>query len=129
VRGDPDRLRQVLVNLLDNALRFTPAGGAVSVRVGVVDGDAVLAVQDTGAGMDPVTSRWAFEPYYQGPPAPPTNPAPAPADIPHSALRTPHSAGLGLAIVREIVTAHGGQLTLDTAPGAGTTVTIRLPLL
>ena len=127
VRGDPDRLRQVLVNLLDNALRFTPAGGAVSVRVGVAGGAAVLAVQDTGAGMDPVTTRWAFEPYYQGPPAPlPASPVSA---DPKSKIENPKSTGLGLAIVREIVTAHGGQLSLDTAPGAGTTVTIRLPLL
>ena len=127
VRGDPDRLRQVLVNLLDNALRYTPAGGTVTVRVGAVDGEAALAVRDSGAGMDPATSRWAFEPYYQGPPAPA---APPPdSDHPQSAIRNPQSAGLGLAIVREIVTAHGGRLTLDTAPGAGTTVTVRLPLL
>ena len=131
VRGDPDRLRQVLVNLLDNALRFTPAGGSVIVRVGAVDGEAALAVRDTGAGMDLAISRWAFEPYYQGPPAP----AAPPPDSDHaqsgvpSGPRNPQSAGLGLAIVREIVTAHGGRLTLDTAPGAGTTVTVRLPLL
>jgi two-component system phosphate regulon sensor histidine kinase PhoR len=127
VRGDPDRLRQVLVNLLDNALRYTPAGGAVTVRVGVVNGEAALVVRDTGAGMDPATSRWAFEPYYQGPPAP----AAPPPDSDHaqSAIRNPQSAGLGLAIVREIVAAHGGRLTLDTAPGAGTTVTVWLPLL
>jgi signal transduction histidine kinase len=133
VRGDPDRLRQVLVNLLDNALRFTPAGGTVAVRVGVVNGEAALAVQDSGAGMDPVTSRWAFEPYYQGPAAPlaaiPADAPSNPDNNPHSAFRTPQSAGLGLAIVREIVAAHGGRLTLDTAPGAGTTVTVWLPLL
>jgi signal transduction histidine kinase len=131
VRGDPDRLRQVLVNLLDNALRFTPAGGSVIVRVGAVDGEAALAVRDSGAGMDLATSRWAFEPYYQGPPAP--APHSSDPDNPQSGVpsgpRNPQSAGLGLAIVREIVTAHGGRLTLDTAPGAGTTVTVRLPLL
>ncbi len=127
VRGDPDRLRQVLVNLLDNALRFTPAGGTVTVRVGVVGGEAALAVRDSGAGMDPVTSRWAFEPYYQGPLAPAV--PLLDADSPQSAIRNPQSAGLGLAIVREIVAAHGGRLTLDTAPGAGTTVTVWLPLL
>jgi signal transduction histidine kinase len=122
VRGDPDRLRQVLVNLLDNALRYTPAGGQVTIQVGVVDGAAALAVRDTGAGMDPATGHWAFAPYYQGP-APPV--AAPPLDEPTS----DRGSGLGLAIVREIVAAHGGRLTLDTAPGAGTTVTIRLPLL
>ncbi len=133
VRGDPDRLRQVLVNLLDNALRYTPAGGAVTVRVGVVNGEAALAVHDSGAGIDPVTARWDFEPYYQGPPAPPVVmpdvPRSTPDNNPLSAVRNPQSAGLGLAIVREIVAAHGGRLTLDTTPGAGTTVTVRLPLL
>ena len=121
VRGDPDRLRQVLVNLLDNALRYTPAGGQVTIRVGVVGNEAALAVRDTGAGMDPATGRWAFEPYYQGP-------APPDAAPPDNASQG-RGSGLGLAIVREIVAAHGGRLTLATTPNAGTTVTLWLPLL
>jgi two-component system sensor histidine kinase BaeS len=117
VRGDPDRLRQVLVNLLDNALRHTPPGGHIAVGVRAHAAQAVLTVRDDGEGMDAQTSRWAFEPYYQGSEAP--NGAPA---------RTTGSSGLGLAIVREIVSAHGGTIALDSAPGAGTTVTVRLPL-
>ena len=121
VRGDADRLRQVLVNLLDNALRYTPAGGRVTVTVAAESGEAVLTVRDTGAGMDPISARWAFEPYYQGPA--PSASEPAPTETPR------RSSGLGLAIVREIVAAHGGRLALDSAPGAGTTVTVRLPRL
>jgi signal transduction histidine kinase len=116
-RGDPDRLRQVLVNLLDNALRHTPPGGHIAVGVQAHDGPAVLTVRDDGEGMDAQTSRWAFEPYYQGSEA--AGGAPA---------RATGSSGLGLAIVREIVSAHGGTIALDSAPGAGTTVTVRLPL-
>jgi signal transduction histidine kinase len=124
VRGVPDRLRQVLVNLLDNALRFTPAGGQVTVGVQEGGAEAVLTVADTGAGMDAVTSRWAFEPYYQG-----TAPAGVPGRDPIPDAPASRGSGLGLAIVREIVSAHGGRLSLDTARDAGPTITVALPLL
>ena len=120
VRGDPDRLRQVLVNLLDNALRHTPPGGQIRISVAVTDGHAVLQVADTGEGMDAATGRWAFAPYYQG--SGPAGDAPAP---PAGPTRV---GGLGLAIVREIVTAHGGTVGLDSTLGMGTTVTVQLPL-
>ncbi len=120
VRGDPDRLRQVLVNLLDNALRHTPPGGRISVSVATTPDHAVIQVADTGEGMDQVSGGWAFAPYYQS--SPPAAAAPPAADSP---VRV---GGLGLAIVREIVTAHGGTVGLDSALGAGTTVTVRLPL-
>ena len=118
MRGDPDRLRQALVNLLDNALRHTPPGGQVSVRVDADATQALLQVQDDGEGMDPLTSRWAFEPYYQG----------AAGRAGDSATESGGS-GLGLAIVREIVAAHEGTVRLESSPGAGATITIRLPLL
>jgi two-component system, OmpR family, sensor histidine kinase ResE len=119
VRGDPDRLRQALVNLLDNAVRHTPPGGRVAVRVDADATEAALQVQDTGEGMDPLTSRWAFEPYYQGAAGRAGDGAPASAG----------GSGLGLAIVREIVAAHEGTVGLESSPGAGATITIRLPLL
>ncbi len=123
VRGDTDRLRQVLVNLLDNGLRHTPPGGTVTVGLAVDAGTAVLEVRDTGAGMTPEQSRWAFEPYYQAAPGPDGQTA---EGAPPGEARG--QSGLGLAIVREIVAAHGGQVTLESRPGAGTTVRIRLPL-
>ncbi|MGI8586262.1 MAG: ATP-binding protein [Chloroflexia bacterium] len=123
VRGDPDRLRQVLVNLLDNALRHTPPGGLVTVSTEAVEGEALLTVRDNGEGMDPVTSRWAFEPYYQGG-------SPHPAEIANETGQPGGigSSGLGLAIVREIATAHGGSVSLESSPGMGTTVCVRLSL-
>ncbi|HMA36229.1 MAG TPA: ATP-binding protein [Chloroflexia bacterium] len=124
VRGDPDRLRQVLVNLLDNALRHTPPGGQVGVTVAAAGGEAILQVRDDGEGMDPLTSRWAFEPYYQAERSAPPPAGPAP----DAAARPPGSSGLGLTIVREIVAAHGGTVALESRPASGTTVRVRLPL-
>ncbi|HUS17233.1 MAG TPA: HAMP domain-containing sensor histidine kinase, partial [Chloroflexia bacterium] len=120
VRGDPDRLRQVVVNLLDNALRHTPPGGQITVAV-ASDLEAVLTVADDGEGMDPIASRWAFEPYYQA------TDRRAAGEPPNPLERPAGSSGLGLAIVREIVAAHGGTVALDSRPGVGTRLTIRLP--
>jgi signal transduction histidine kinase len=115
VRVDPQRLAEVLANLLDNALRYTPAGGSVRVVVGAdPPGFAQLDVVDTGAGFDPADADRIFERFYRA-----------------DASRTPTSAGsgIGLTIARAIVQAHGGTLTGRSAgPGRGAAFRIRLPV-
>ena len=112
VLGDDVRVRQVLGNLVDNAVRHTPAGVPVTVRVGTEGGDAVLEVADAGPGMTPEDAARAFERFYR-------------ADA--SRTSATGGSGLGLAIVRSLVEAHGGAVTVDTAPGRGATFRVRLP--
>jgi two-component system, OmpR family, sensor kinase len=113
VTGDAGQLKQVLLNLLDNALRYTPPGGEVELR-GRVDGAvARIEVQDTGAGIAAEDLAHIFERFYRG-------------DA--SRTRATGNTGLGLAIVQTIVHAHGGNITVQSAPGAGTCFTITLPL-
>jgi signal transduction histidine kinase len=112
VEADPDRLQQVMLILLDNAIKHTPAGGRVAVEARVDDGHAVLEVVDTGEGIPPEHLPRVFERFYR-------------ADAARS--REAGGSGLGLAIARSLVDAHGGSLTLASAPGAGTRATIHLP--
>jgi two-component system OmpR family sensor kinase len=114
VLGDDHQLRQVVANLLGNALRHTPDEAQIRVRLTAGDGHAALAVADDGPGLAPDAAARAFEPFYR-------------AD--ESRARETGGAGLGLAIVAAIVEAHGGEVRLDTAPGAGATFTVMLPLL
>jgi signal transduction histidine kinase len=107
VRADADRLRRVVLNLLDNALAFTPAGGRVTLSVRR-EGDALaVRVADTGRGMNAEERARAFEPYYAG---------------------AGGGAGLGLSIAQAIVEAHGGRMGIESEPGAGCCVRFRLPL-
>lgn len=110
--GDPDRLRQVLANLLTNALVHTPADAPVRVAVAVERAEVVLTVHDDGPGMAEADAAHAFERFWRADP---------------SRVRTRGGAGLGLAIVAAVVDAHRGQVRLESAPGRGTTVTVRLP--
>lgn len=111
--GDEDRLRQVLQNLLSNALRHTPPDTPVSVTARALpDGTAQLAVTDQGPGMPPATAERIFERFYRGD---------------ESRNPTSGGTGLGLSIVRSIAEAHGGTATVRTAPGKGSTFTITLP--
>src|SRR5215213_353509 len=115
VRGDEGRLRQVVGNLVTNALSHTPAGTRVTVTVAEAPDDAgvlLLRVADEGPGMDPADAERAFERFYR-------------ADA--SRTRAAGGTGLGLAIVSSLVAAHGGSVGLDTAPGQGAVVTVRLP--
>jgi signal transduction histidine kinase len=115
VRGDEGRLRQVVGNLVTNALTHTPAGTRVTVTVAEAPDDPgvlVLRVADEGPGMDPADSERAFERFYR-------------ADA--SRTRAAGGTGLGLAIVSSLVAAHGGSVGLDTAPGKGAVITVRLP--
>ncbi len=109
VRGERDKLRQVLVNLLDNALKFTLSGGAVTVSVHTAAGGVEVAVQDTGAGIPAEHVPHVFERFYKA-----------------DRARRDGGTGLGLAIVRHIVEAHGGTARVESREGEGTTVSVML---
>ncbi|MEA2900743.1 MAG: two-component system, OmpR family, sensor kinase [Actinomycetota bacterium] len=117
VSGDPHRLRQVVDNLLANVRDHTPPATAVAVRLGVTPSrsQATLVVADDGPGMAPEDAAHAFDRFWQ-------------AEGDSSASRGQRGTGLGLSIVAEIVAAHGGDIRLDTAPGAGASFTIVLPI-
>ncbi|MBC7305893.1 MAG: HAMP domain-containing histidine kinase, partial [Dietzia sp.] len=112
VLGDDTRLRQVLGNLVDNALAHTPPDADVTVRVGTRGSDAVLEVADRGPGMTPEQATRAFERFYR-------------ADT--SRTSATGGSGLGLAIVRSLVEAHGGSVGVETAAGRGATFRVLLP--
>ncbi|HEY8474578.1 MAG TPA: ATP-binding protein [Natronosporangium sp.] len=112
VEADPDRLRQVLGNLVSNALRATPAGGSITLGAGRDRGLAVITVADTGTGIQPSDLPYVFDRFWRADPA---------------RGRETGGSGLGLAIARQIVTDHGGTISVASTPGQGTTFTIRLP--
>lgn len=113
VEADPARLKQVVVNLLDNAIKYTPEGGSVIITVNSQNGRAVLEMEDTGLGISASDLPHIFERFYR-------------ADKARS--RQMGGAGLGLSIVRSICTAHGGQVTVTSTEGSGSRFRIELPL-
>jgi len=114
VRGDEARLEQVIRNLVDNAIKFTPSGGRVGVLLEHVGREARLTVTDTGEGFPPQLRAAIFDRFQQS-----RNPR----------TRQHGGLGLGLAIVRHLVEAHGGSVAADSeGPGKGATFTIRIPL-
>ncbi len=112
VNADRGRLTQVLVNLLDNALRHTPAGGTVTVTVTRENDEAVLRVHDTGTGIPFADLPRVFERFYV---------------VDRSRSREHQGTGLGLSIAKHLVESHGGRLTADSVYGHGATFTMRLP--
>ena len=114
VTGDGDRLAQVFTNLVDNALKNTPAGGSVTLRAALTGSEVQVNVVDSGAGISPEALPHIFERFFQADPSRPGG--------------EKHGTGLGLAIVREIVKAHGGKISVCSAPGTGSTFTVTLPL-
>jgi signal transduction histidine kinase len=111
--ADGDRLAQVFTNLVDNALKFTSAGGTVRLQAEMVRGEMHVSVDDTGRGIPASALPHVFDRFYQ-------------ADISRS--RSRHGAGLGLAIVLEIVQAHGGRISVRSQEGQGTSFVVNLPL-
>jgi two-component system OmpR family sensor kinase len=115
VQGDEGRLRQVLANLVGNAVNHTPAGRPVEIAVGMRPGGdaAVVEVRDHGNGIDPEEARRVFERFYRSDP---------------SRVRgTGGGSGLGLAIVAAIVGAHRGKVGVAPTPGGGATFVVELP--
>ncbi|MCW2621676.1 MAG: tcrY 1 [Frankiales bacterium] len=115
VRGDEARLRQVLVNLLGNALAHTPKGTPVAVRLTTRDGRALLEVADEGPGLTPEQAARVFERFYR-------------ADTSRQRTDGLSGSGLGLSIVAAVAQAHRGTAAVRSAPGAGATFTLELPL-
>lgn len=115
VTGDADRLAQVFANLVDNGVAHTPAGGRVTVAAHSVDGGSSVqvTVTDTGGGIPADALPRIFERFYQV----------------DKARRRTRGAGLGLAITKEIVEAHGGTINAESVVGLGTRFAVRLPLV
>lgn len=117
LRGDADQLRRVLLNIVENALKFTPPGGCVELRVANENqGWVMLEIQDTGAGIPPEALPHVFERFYRA-----------------DSSRTRQSwqmggSGLGLSLARELVEAHGGTIAISSSVGQGTAVTLQLPV-
>jgi signal transduction histidine kinase len=112
--GDGDRLAQVFTNLVDNALKFTPPGGTVTLHAAQSGSGIQVEVADSGEGISPEALPMVFNRFYQ-------------ADLSRSGGRK-HGAGLGLAIVKEILEAHGGKITVRSELGKGSTFIVYLPL-
>jgi signal transduction histidine kinase len=108
VSGDATKLTWALSNLISNALRYTPRGGSIRVEAAHAGGIARVSVSDTGAGIPAERRERIFERYSQG--------------------EDSGAAGLGLAIVRDVVQAHGGRIFLESEPDHGSRFTIELPL-
>jgi signal transduction histidine kinase len=111
VVADRTRLEQVAANLLDNAVKYTPAGGRVDVEVRAADGLALLRVRDTGPGIPADEMPRIFDRLFRG-----------------DTSRTERGLGLGLSLVKAIVEAHGGTVEVATEPGQGSVFTVALPL-
>jgi heavy metal sensor kinase len=112
VDGDEGRLRQVFINLIDNALKYTPAGGQVTVRVGLCGQLSTVAVHDTGIGIPPEHLPRVFDRFYR---------------VDKARTSAAGGTGLGLSIAQSIVKAHGGTIELTSAVGTGTVCMVRLP--
>jgi len=112
VRADPDRVSQILVNLVDNAVKYTPAGGRIAIRAERRDRWVETAVSDTGIGIPPRDLPRISERFYR---------------VDKARSRELGGTGLGLAIVKHLVHAHGGELAIESEPGSGTTVRFTLP--
>jgi signal transduction histidine kinase len=118
VTGDAALLRQLVVIILDNAVKFTPSGGRVRVRVGTDAGVPTLTVKDTGIGIAAEQLPHIFERFYRADPARSRSDS---ASVAHD------GAGLGLSIARWIAAAHDAEIAVSSQPGAGTAVTVRFP--
>jgi signal transduction histidine kinase len=108
--GDPDAVRQVLLILIDNALKHTPAAARLSITASPLDGQAVIQVQDTGPGIEPAALSRLFDRFYRG-----------------DGARASPGTGLGLPIAKLLVETQDGSLRVDSQPGAGAIFTVTIP--
>jgi signal transduction histidine kinase len=111
VAGDATRLKQVVLNLGDNAVKYTPAGGRVTIRLSATTGQGVLRVADTGIGIGEEHLPLLFDRLFRT----------------ESAGQRAEGTGLGLAIAKRILDAHGGTISVQSAPGTGSAFTVSLP--
>jgi signal transduction histidine kinase len=112
IDADYSRLRQAVANLVDNAVKYTPAGGSVTIGAGAEPGAVVIEVRDTGPGIPADQQPRIWERLYRG-----------------DAGRTERGLGLGLSLVRAVVEAHGGTVAVRSTYGAGATFTVTVPAL
>ena len=110
INADPNRLRQVFINIIDNAIKYSDSGDTVTINAFVEENDAVVTIADTGCGIKDVDLPKIKEKFYK-------------------ANSTRRGSGIGLAVADEIVALHGGRLSIGSKEGVGTTVTISLPLV
>ena len=103
----------MILNLLDNAVKYTPAGGEISLALTRQNGNAEIVVRDTGIGIPEADRQRIFDRFYR---------------VDKARSRALGGAGLGLSIVRWIVEVHGGEIHIDSSPGRGSTFTVDLPL-
>jgi signal transduction histidine kinase len=108
---DPDRLAQAIGNLINNAIKFTPSGGKITIRAGIQANEVWIAVQDTGPGIPDKDQALVFTPFFRG----------------RTETRFPQGMGLGLSIARDLVMAHQGRLEFESVQGQGSCFTIWLP--
>ncbi len=111
IEADPDRLHQVLLNLLGNAIKFSPSGSGVTVKAAKKDGDLLVQVLDNGAGISAADREHLFERFYRG-----------------EGEKVEGGSGLGLYISRQIIEAHGGKIWAENRPGGGSVFSFTLPL-
>jgi heavy metal sensor kinase len=114
VNGDDEMLKRTLLNILDNAVKYTPSGGEVTIALGSRNGDALITVSDTGIGIPVEAQSRIFDRFYR---------------VDRARSRALGGAGLGLSIARWIVEGHGGSLQVESAPGRGSAFTMELPLI
>jgi heavy metal sensor kinase len=113
LNADKELITRMILNLLDNAVKYTPAGGEISLALTRQNGNAEIVVRDTGIGIPEVDRQRIFDRFYR---------------VDKARSRALGGAGLGLSIVRWIVEVHGGEIHIDSAPGRGSTFTVDLPL-
>jgi len=113
IMGDAAALRQLMSNLLDNAVKYTPQGGRIDVRLRAAGDQAVIEVQDTGIGIEPRDQARIFERFYR---------------VDKARSRELGGTGLGLSIVKHIAITHNGSVTVDSTPGSGSTFRVVLPI-
>jgi signal transduction histidine kinase len=113
LNGDEELIKRMILNLLDNAVKYTPAGGEISLAVARENGHAEIVVRDTGIGIPETDQPRVFDRFYR---------------VDKARARAMGGAGLGLSIAQWIVEVHGGQISVVSAPGKGSTFTVLLPV-
>ena len=113
IRGDRARIEQVLMNIMSNAMKYTPDGGKIDVYASGVGSDVWVRIEDTGVGIPPEDLARVFDRFYR---------------VDKARTRESGGTGLGLSIAKEIVAKHGGDISIESEPGVGTAVTVTLPI-